>query len=121
MQKSKPQIIRRHFGASLESVHIVDNQRYESRYDHSIYSELSRVVARHTADLEYFCLHQFGKNVAHAIVLAGSRADQLEHLVNREQIDLIMLPRNHQRDSSASILVIQSPRYWLNDARLQSG
>ena len=86
----------RHFGASLETVHIVDNQRYESRYDHSIYSELSRVVARRTADLEHFCLHQFGKDVAHAIVLAGSRADQLEYLINREQIDLIMLPRNHQ-------------------------
>jgi nucleotide-binding universal stress UspA family protein len=103
---------RRQFGASLETVHVVDNQRYESRYDHSIYSELSRVVARRTADLEYFCLHQFGKDVAHAIVLAGSRADQLEHLVNREQIDLIMLPRNHQSfiskffgDSIAAILL----------------
>jgi nucleotide-binding universal stress UspA family protein len=100
---------RRHFGASLETVHIVDNQRYESRYDPSIYS---RVVARRTADLEYFCLHQFGKDVAHAIVLAGSRADQLEHLVNHEQIDLIMLPRNHQSfinkffgDSIAAILL----------------
>jgi hypothetical protein len=78
----------------------------------AIYSELSRVVARRTADLEYFCLHQFGKDVAHAIVLAGSRADQLEHLVNREQIDLIMLPRNHQSfiskffgDSIAAILL----------------
>src|ERR1700677_3628101 len=45
---------RRHFGASLATVHIVDNQRYESRYDPSIYS---RVVARRTADLEYFSLH----------------------------------------------------------------
>jgi hypothetical protein len=32
------------------------------------------VVARRTADLEYFCLHRFGKDVAHAIVFAGSRA-----------------------------------------------
>jgi hypothetical protein len=41
---------RRQFGASLETVHIVDNQRYESRYDHSIYSELSRVVAKRVLD-----------------------------------------------------------------------
>lgn len=87
---------RRHFGASLQTVHIVDNPRREWQYDQSIYSELSRVVARRKADLEYFSLHQFGKNVAHAAVLAGSRADQLEHLVNREHIDLIMLPRRHQ-------------------------
>jgi hypothetical protein len=80
--------------------------------NHDTISIYSRVVARRTADLEYFCLHQFGKDIAHAIVLAGSRADQLEHLVNREQIDLIMLPRNHQSfiskffgDSIAAILL----------------
>jgi hypothetical protein len=46
------------------------------------------------------------------VVLAGSRADQLEHLVNREKIDLILLPRNHQSflsrcfgDSIAAILL----------------
>ena len=85
-----------HFDADLETVHIVDNQRYGPQYDPSIYSERSRVMARRTADLEHFCLCQFGENAAHAVVLAGSKAGELERFVNRERIDLIMLPRNHQ-------------------------
>lgn len=103
---------RGHFGATLETVHIVDSQRYGPRYDHSNYSELSRVVARRTADLEHFCLHHFGKSAAQSVVLAGPRADQLERFVNHERIDLIMLPRNHQGfisklfgDSIAAILL----------------
>jgi nucleotide-binding universal stress UspA family protein len=87
---------REHFGASLETVHIVDDQQYGPRYDHSIHSDLSRVVTRRTADLEYFCHLHFGKSDARCFVLAGSRADGLEYFVNRERIDLVMLPRNHQ-------------------------
>lgn len=87
---------RRHLGATLETVHIVDNQPYGPRYERSIYSELSRVMARRMADLEHFSRRQFGTNAARAVLLAGPRADQLEHFVNRDGIDLIMLPRNHQ-------------------------
>lgn len=87
---------RDHFGAALETVHIVDDQRYGLQYDHSIHSERSRVLARRRADLEYFSICQFGKNAFHAVVLAGSKAGELERFVNRERIDLIMLPRNHQ-------------------------
>lgn len=103
---------RGHFRAVLETVHIVDDQQHGPRYDHSIYSELSRVVARRTADLEYFCVQHFGKDAAQSVVLAGPRADQLAHLVNHERIDLIMLPRNHQSfisrlfgDSVAALLL----------------
>ena len=59
---------RDHFGASLEIVHVVDNGGDQPWYDYSSSSELSRVVARRTADLEYFCQQQFGKNTARAVV-----------------------------------------------------
>jgi nucleotide-binding universal stress UspA family protein len=106
---------RERFGAALKIVHVVDNQRYGAPHDHSSHPELSQVVARRTADLEHFCHHHFGKNVAEALVLVGSRADALEHLANRERIDLVMLPRNHQSfigklfgDSIAAILLERS-------------
>jgi nucleotide-binding universal stress UspA family protein len=53
-------------------------------------------VARRTADLKDFSDHYFGENVARSVVLNGDRADQIQHFANREQADLIMLPRNHQ-------------------------
>jgi nucleotide-binding universal stress UspA family protein len=90
-----------HFGAVLNALHIVDNPGYGSR-----------AVAWRTADLELFCQYQFGEDAARAVVLAGSRADALESFVNRERIDLVMLPRNHRSlidrlfgDSIAAILL----------------
>jgi nucleotide-binding universal stress UspA family protein len=111
---------RRHFGASLETVHIVDNQRYESRYDHSIYS---RVVARRTADLEYFCLHQFGKDVAHAIVLAGSRANQVEMVrqlvINfGAEVTFLQVTGNAEAGESGRAAGTEAgPQLWMAQAR----
>ena len=101
-----------HFGAALNTLHIVESDRYGPWYDQSLYSEQSRVVVRRTADLEFFCHHHFGPNEARALVLAGNRADELEYFVNRERVDLIMLPRDHQSiigrifyDSTAAIML----------------
>lgn len=86
-----------HFGAALNTLHIVESDHYGPWYDQSLHSERSRVVVRRTADLEFFCHHHFGPNGVRVHVLAGKRADELEYFVNREQVDLIMLPRDHQR------------------------
>ena len=101
-----------HFSAVLNTLHIVDNPRYGSR-----------AVAWRTADLELFCQYQFGEDAARALVLAGSRADVLEYFVNRERIDLVMLPRNHMSlidrlfgDSMAAILLERcSASVWMTE------
>jgi nucleotide-binding universal stress UspA family protein len=88
------------FRAALETLHIVNNNTSGSLtapFDPALYQERSRVVARRTADLKYFADHYFGKNVVRAEVLTGDRADLIEHFADREQVDLIMLPRNPQR------------------------
>lgn len=101
-----------HFGATLNTLHIVENDRYGPWYDQSLYSERSRIVVRRMADLEFFSHHHFGPNEARAHILAGNRADELEYFVNRERVDLIMLPRDHQStiarifyDSIAAIML----------------
>ena len=83
------------FSAVLNTLHIVEGNQNGLWYDQSRYSEQSRVVARRTADLEYFSHHHFGQNEAQAFVLAGNTADRLEAFANHEQVDLVMLPRNH--------------------------
>jgi nucleotide-binding universal stress UspA family protein len=89
-----------HFRAALDTLHIVANNAsgpLTNSYDPALYQKQSRVVARRTADLKHFSDHYFGKNVARSVVLNGDRADQIQHFADREQADLIMLPRNHQR------------------------
>lgn len=89
-----------HFRAVLDTLHIVDNNTsgpLTNLHDPALYQEQSRVVSRRTADLKHFSDHYFGENVARAVVLNGNSADQIQHFADREQADLIMLPRNHQR------------------------
>jgi nucleotide-binding universal stress UspA family protein len=89
-----------HFRAALDTLHVVNDNTSGSLtdpYDPALYQEGSRIVARRTADLKYFSDHYFGKNVARSAVLTGDRADLIEHFASREQVDLIMLPRKHQR------------------------
>jgi nucleotide-binding universal stress UspA family protein len=88
-----------HFRAALDTLYIVNNNTFGSLpnlYDPSFYEEQSRVVARRTADLKHFSDHYFGKNVARSAVLTGDRANLIQYFADREQVDLIMLPRNHQ-------------------------
>ena len=89
-----------HFRAVLDTLHIVDNNPsgpMTNSHDPALYQEQSRAVARRMADLKHFSDHYFGENVARSVVLNGERADQIQHFADREQADLIMLPRNHQR------------------------
>jgi nucleotide-binding universal stress UspA family protein len=89
-----------HFRAVLDTLHIVDNNPsgpLTNLHNAALHQEQSRVVARRTADLKHFSDHYFGENVARSVVLNGNRADQIQHFADREQADLIMLPRNHQR------------------------
>lgn len=103
---------REHFSAALNTLHIVDNPRYGSR-----------ALAWRTADLELFSQYQFGDDAARAVVLSGSRADALEYFVNRERIDLVMLPRDHRSwidrlvgDSIAAILLERcSASVWMTE------
>jgi nucleotide-binding universal stress UspA family protein len=63
-------------------------------------------------DLRHFADRYFGENVASCSVLAGDVADEIENFAERERVDLIMLPRDHQnlasrfvRDSLAATLL----------------
>ncbi|QNI30508.1 universal stress protein [Alloacidobacterium dinghuense] len=85
-----------HFRAALDTLHIVDNNTPGPPYDPSFYEEQSRLRERRTADLEYFSDQYFGKDVARPAVLTGDRANLIRHFADREQVDLIMLCRDHQ-------------------------
>jgi nucleotide-binding universal stress UspA family protein len=88
-----------HFHAVLDTLHIVNHGTsgpLADLYDPSLHAEQSRIVARSTADLKHFSDHYFGENVAHSVVLSGAVADLIQHFADREQVDLIMLPRNYQ-------------------------
>jgi nucleotide-binding universal stress UspA family protein len=88
-----------HFRAALDTLHVVNSNAYRSLSslsNPSLYQEQSRIVARRTDDLKQFSDQYFGKDIARSFVLYGDRADLIEHFAEREQIDLIMLPHNHQ-------------------------
>jgi nucleotide-binding universal stress UspA family protein len=87
------------FDAVLHTLHVVDTKALglaAEVYDESHYEEIRHLMAKRTADLKYFSDHYFGENVAHSTVLSGDTADEIEHFASREEIDLIMLPRDHQ-------------------------
>lgn len=77
-------------GATLNTLHVVDANAL--RYDAE-----QNLISKRTADIKYFSDHYFGENVARNTVLGGGdTADQIEYFAKRENIDLIMLPRDHQ-------------------------
>lgn len=91
------------FGAVLHTLHILDAKALgysPERRDDFLYNELPALIVKRTADLEYFSDNYFGENVARHTVLSGGTADQIEYFAERENIDLIMLPRNHQNLAS---------------------
>ena len=112
-----------HFSAVLNTLHIVESDQHGRWYGQSLYPEQSRVVARRTADLEYFSHHHFGQNEGGAFVRAGNIADRIGAFANHEQVDLVMLPRNHQSiiarifyDSIAAIVLEQcSASVWMTE------
>ena len=77
-------------GATLNTLHIVDANALD----------IPNLISKRSADLKYFSDHYFGENVARHTVLSGGIADQIEDFAKRENIDLIMLPRNHQHLAS---------------------
>jgi nucleotide-binding universal stress UspA family protein len=85
-----------HFHAVLDTLHIVNTNTSGPLYNSSFHEEQSRLVARRTADLKHFSDRYFGNNVARSAVLTGDRANLIQHFADRSQVDLIMLPRNHQ-------------------------
>jgi nucleotide-binding universal stress UspA family protein len=85
-----------HFRAVLDTLHIVNGNTSGLPYNPSLYEEQSRLVTRRMADLKYFSDHYFGENAARSTVVNGDRSDLIQHFADREQVDLIMLPRNHQ-------------------------
>jgi nucleotide-binding universal stress UspA family protein len=88
-----------HLRAALDTLHIVKSNASGllSRPDNSSdYHELSQLLARRTADLQHFSDHYFGRDGASSVVLNGDAADQIQHFVDHEMVDLVMLPRNHQ-------------------------
>jgi len=91
------------FGAVLNTLHIVDPEvlGYSAELsDEFLSKDLPLLMVKRTADLKYFSDHYFGENVARQTVLSGGTADQIESFAKRENVDLIMLPRNHQNIAS---------------------
>jgi nucleotide-binding universal stress UspA family protein len=89
----------RRFHAVLHTVHIVDAEAlgYPSQQNNEfIYNEISNLQEKREADLKFFSDHYFGKGAARCTVLRGSTAEQIESFAKSENVDLIMLPRNHQ-------------------------
>lgn len=87
------------FGATLNTLRVVDANALghdAEGNDEFLYSDAPNLILKRSADLKYFSDHYFGENVARHTVLSGGTADQIEDLAKRENIDLIMLPRNHQ-------------------------
>lgn len=87
------------FHATLNTLHVVDaNALGRSREpdDGFLDEDMLDLVSKRTADLKYFSDRYFGETVATHTVLRGGTANQIEYFAERENIDLIMLPRNHQ-------------------------
>jgi nucleotide-binding universal stress UspA family protein len=86
-------------GATLNTLHIVDANALGHDAEPNggfLDSDILNLISKRTADLKYFSDHYFGENVARHTVLSGGTADQIEYFAKRENIDLIMLPRDHQ-------------------------
>jgi nucleotide-binding universal stress UspA family protein len=95
------------FNAALKTVHVINRELHPEPY-----YELRRLVERREGDLRHFSNRYFGENVASCSVLVGDVADEIENFAERERVDLIMLPRDHQtlatrfvRDSLAATLL----------------
>jgi len=69
------------FGGALNILHVVDVNalgRPPALQEDFRYKELSDLMAKRTADLEYFTGHYFGNNIAYYTVLSGDRSEQIE-------------------------------------------
>ncbi len=87
------------FHATLHTLHVVEIDALGLARDplkEFMYEDLLDLVSKRTADLKYFSDQYFGGTVATHTVLSGDPADQIVWVAKREDIDLIMLPRNHQ-------------------------
>lgn len=91
------------FHATLHTLHVVDIDALGLARDplhQHLYEDLFDVVSKRTADLKYFVDQYFGGTVATHTVLSGGTADQIVYCAKQKNIDLIMLPRNHQNLAS---------------------
>lgn len=88
------------FDAALKTVHVVDANALGQRPGSSnglVHKDISTLRSKRTADLKHFSDRHFGEDVARPIVLTGGTASgQIAYFAEREKIDLIMLPRDHQ-------------------------
>ena len=78
--------------AALDTLHVVNRDAVPSEQE----DELPNLIEKRMADLKHFSDRHFGENVASCTVLAGGIADEIEQFAKREEIDLIMMPRDHQ-------------------------
>jgi nucleotide-binding universal stress UspA family protein len=88
------------FHPTLSTLHVVEADALGLPGEpHDVLSDegVLDLISKRTADLKYFSDQYFGEGVASPTVLGGgTAADQIDSFAKRENIDLIMLPRNHQ-------------------------
>lgn len=112
--------------AVLSTLHVIEPKEFghsPDRKEWFTYNDLSNLVVKRTMDLKYFSDHYFGQDVARHMVLSGGATAQIESFAKREKVDLIMLPRNHQRIGSrllrdsltATILERSTASVWITE------
>lgn len=89
-----------HFSAGIIALHVVDPVDFFASLDtHSQRGdeELDTLYAQRLRDLDYFCNHYLANfNPLQKFVAIGTTAYLILAIANREKVDLIMLPREHQ-------------------------
>jgi nucleotide-binding universal stress UspA family protein len=87
------------FGARLILLHVVDPADYFAEPDlhlDQVNRELPVMEERRVLDLDYFCTRYFGNRAIEKMVVRGGKAGEIVGTAQKRNVDLLMLPRDHQ-------------------------
>ena len=91
------------FGARLILLHVVDPADYFAEPDlhfDQVSRELPAIEQRRVLDLDYFSARYFGNRTIEKMVVHGGKADEIVGIAQERNVDLLMLPRDHQTVAS---------------------
>jgi nucleotide-binding universal stress UspA family protein len=87
------------FRARLVVLHVVDPADYFAEPDFhfdEIERQLPVIEQRRILDLDYFCKRYFGTQTIERLVVRGDKVGEIVGIAQKKNVDLIMLPRDHQ-------------------------